>query len=109
MLPVSQQSDCFALQPRIQRPFAAPTRKQAYRNYSAVPLKTEYYPEMGVRILMGAVARTLAKYDKAMTPLLSYASAHYVRLFVSVKKGIKEADECLKRNGISLALFQLRR
>jgi len=47
----------------------------------------------------GAVARTLAKYDKAMTPLLSYASAHYVRLFVSVKKGIKEADESLKEMG----------
>ncbi|PWB53994.1 MAG: tRNA (guanine(10)-N(2))-dimethyltransferase [Candidatus Methanoperedenaceae archaeon] len=80
-------------------PLCGAHKKAGIRNYSAVPLKTEYYPEMGVRILMGAAARTLAKYDKAMTPLLSYASAHYVRLFVSVKKGIKEADECLKNIG----------
>lgn len=80
-------------------PLCGAHKKAGIRNYSAVPLKTEYYPEMGVRILMGAVARTLAKYDKAMTPLLSYASAHYVRLFASVKKGIKEADECLKEMG----------
>ncbi len=80
-------------------PLCGAHKKAGIRNYAAVPLKTEYYPEMGVRILMGAVARTLAKHDKAMTPLLSYASAHYVRLFVAVKKGINEADECLKNMG----------
>ena len=80
-------------------PLCGAHKKAGIRNYSAVPLKTEYYPEMGVRILMGASARTLAKYDKAMAPLLSYASAHYVRLFLSVKKGIREADECLKEMG----------
>lgn len=48
---------------------------------------------------MGAVARTLAKHDKAMTPLLSYASAHYVRLFAAVKKGIADADQCLENMG----------
>ena len=74
-------------------PLCGAHKKAGIRNYAAVPLKTEYYPEMGVRILMGAVARTLAKHDKAMTPLLSYASAHYVRIFASVKKGINEADE----------------
>ncbi|MCX9084421.1 MAG: tRNA (guanine(10)-N(2))-dimethyltransferase [Candidatus Methanoperedens sp.] len=80
-------------------PLCGAHKKAGIRNYAAVPLKTEYYPEMGVRILMGAVARTLAKYDKSMTPLLSYASAHYVRLFVSVKKGIVKADKCLENMG----------
>ncbi len=80
-------------------PLCGAHKKAGIRNYAAVPLKTEYYPEMGVRILMGAAARILAKYDKAMTPLLSYASAHYVRLFAAVKKGINHADECLKNMG----------
>ncbi len=80
-------------------PLCGAHKKAGIRNYGAVPLKTEYYPEMGVRILMGAVARTLAKYDKAMTPLLSYASAHYVRLFLAIKKGIRAADECLANMG----------
>jgi tRNA (guanine26-N2/guanine27-N2)-dimethyltransferase len=86
-------------------PLCGAHKKAGIRNYAAVPLKTEYYPEMGVRILMGAVARTLAKHDKAMTPLLSYASAHYVRLFAAVKKGINEADECLKNMGFSSHCF----
>jgi tRNA (guanine26-N2/guanine27-N2)-dimethyltransferase len=80
-------------------PLCGAHRKAGIRNYAALPLKTEYYPEMGVRILMGAVARTLAKHDKAMAPLLSYAQAHYVRLFASVKKDIKAADECLENMG----------
>ncbi|MDP2767646.1 MAG: tRNA (guanine(10)-N(2))-dimethyltransferase [Candidatus Methanoperedens sp.] len=80
-------------------PLCGAHKKAGIRNYAAVPLKTEYYPEMGVRILMGAVARTLAKHDKVMTPLLSYASAHYVRLFASVKKSIEDADDCLKNMG----------
>lgn len=80
-------------------PLCGAHKNAGIRNYGAVPLKTEYYPEMGVRILMGSAARTLAKYDKAMTPLLSYASAHYVRIFASVKKSIAAADECLKNMG----------
>jgi tRNA (guanine26-N2/guanine27-N2)-dimethyltransferase len=80
-------------------PLCGAHKKAGMRNYAAVPLKTEYYPEMGVRILMGAVARTLAKHDKAMKPLLSYASVHYVRLFAEVKKDIKAADDCLNSMG----------
>src|SRR5574341_777189 len=67
-------------------PLCGAHKKAGIRNYAAVPLKTDYYPEMGVRILMGALARTLVKYDKAMVPLLSYASAHYYRRFAAVKK-----------------------
>ena len=80
-------------------PLCGAHKKAGIRNYAAVPLKTEYYPEMGVRILMGAIARTLAKYDKAMIPLLSYASAHYFRIFTAVKKSIEDADDCLKNVG----------
>jgi tRNA (guanine26-N2/guanine27-N2)-dimethyltransferase len=86
-------------------PLCGAHKKAGIRNYAAVPLKTEYYPEMGVRILMGAVARTLAKYDKAMTPLLSYASAHYVRIFASIKKKIVAADVCLKSMGFLYHCF----
>ncbi len=80
-------------------PLCGAHKKAGIRNYAAVPLKTEYYPEMGLRILLGSAARTLARHDKAMMPLLSYASAHYVRIFAAVKKGIKDADECLESMG----------
>lgn len=80
-------------------PLCGAHRKAGIRNYAAVPLKTEYYPEMGVRILLGAVARTLARHDKAMMPLLSYASQHYIRIFANIKKSIEAADDCLKNMG----------
>ncbi|HEY9245469.1 MAG TPA: tRNA (guanine(10)-N(2))-dimethyltransferase, partial [Candidatus Methanoperedens sp.] len=80
-------------------PLCGAHKKAGIRNYAAAPLKTEYHPEMGVRILLGAVARTLARHDKAMFPLLSYASAHYVRIFAGIKKGIKDADACLTNIG----------
>lgn len=80
-------------------PLCGAHKKAGIRNYGAVPLKTEYYPEMGLRILMGAIARTLARHDKAMIPILSYASQHFYRTFVSVKKDIRSADACLKEMG----------
>lgn len=80
-------------------PLCGAHKKAGIRNYAAVPLKTDYYPEMGVRILLGCVARTLARYDKSIKPMLSYASQHYVRIFAEVKKSIVEADRGLENMG----------
>ncbi|MFU8766510.1 MAG: tRNA (guanine(10)-N(2))-dimethyltransferase, partial [Candidatus Methanoperedens sp.] len=86
-------------------PLCGAHKKAGIRRYGAVPLKTDYYPEIGVRILMGAAARTLARNDKAMTPLLSYASHHYYRVFVEVKKNVISADECLNQMGFVSQCF----
>ncbi len=69
------------------------------RKYTAVPLNNEFHSEMGVRILLGKVARELAKHDKGMTPLLSHATRHYVRAYLQVKKGAKQADRSLRELG----------
>lgn len=73
--------------------------RSGMRKYLAVPLNTEYHREMGVRILMGAVIRELARADKGGMPLLSYATEHYVRLHLHIKKGAREADETLESMG----------
>jgi len=75
------------------------------RNYGAQPLNTEYHAEMGTRILLGAVTRELGRYDKAIQPLLSYASAHFIRLIARVEKGAKKADESMKRLGFIAHCF----
>jgi tRNA (guanine26-N2/guanine27-N2)-dimethyltransferase len=75
------------------------------RNYGARPLNTEYHAEMGTRVLLGAVTRGLAKYDKAIQPLLSYASAHFIRLLLRVEQGAKRADESVKRLGFIAHCF----
>jgi len=38
------------------------------RSYSAIPRNTEYHAEMGMRILLGALVRTAARYDLAAVP-----------------------------------------
>ncbi len=75
------------------------------RTYGARPLNTEYHAEMGTRILLGAVTRELGRYEKAIQPLLSYASAHFIRLIARVERGAKKADESIKRLGFIAHCF----
>jgi tRNA (guanine26-N2/guanine27-N2)-dimethyltransferase len=69
------------------------------RKYDAVPLNVEYHSEMGVRILLGRIARDLARHEKAMNPLFCHATRHYVRAYLEVKKSAKNTDKCLKNIG----------
>ena len=69
------------------------------RRYAARPLKTPYYPEVGLRVLMGMVAREQAKYDRAVRPLLCYVAQHYVRLVLEVRHGVAPADRMVRQLG----------
>jgi len=69
------------------------------RKYAAVPLNTEFHSEMGMRVLLGACARELAKHEKSMVPLLSHVTRHYVRSYLEVRQGAKQADRTLKSVG----------
>jgi tRNA (guanine26-N2/guanine27-N2)-dimethyltransferase len=69
------------------------------RKYMALPLCTDYHREMGARILLGLAARELARLDKAMQPMLTHVTDHYVRTYLRVVKGAKAADKCLKELG----------
>ncbi|HIE31731.1 MAG TPA: tRNA (guanine(10)-N(2))-dimethyltransferase, partial [Methanosarcinales archaeon] len=69
------------------------------RKYACVPVNNEYHAETGVRVLMGAIARALAVWDRAMIPLLAYARRHYVRVYARVLKGASSADESMKELG----------
>jgi tRNA (guanine26-N2/guanine27-N2)-dimethyltransferase len=73
--------------------------KSGIRKYMAHPLKTDYHREMGARILLGLAARELARLDKAMEPLLTHATEHYVRTYLRLKEGAKIADNCLEKIG----------
>lgn len=69
------------------------------RKYMAYPLRTDYHREMGARILLGLAARELARLDKAMQPMLTHVTDHYVRAYLHVIKGAKAADRCLEKLG----------
>jgi len=69
------------------------------RRYSCVPLNTTYHAEMGLRVLVGALARTAARYDVAVTPVLSHSSDHYKRTYLAVEEGAKVSNSALEGVG----------
>lgn len=73
--------------------------KAGIRRYMARPLNTEYHTEVGLRILLGNVARHAAVYDKGIIPLFCYAHEHFVRLHLQLKSSASAADTSIARLG----------
>lgn len=74
-------------------------KEPCIRKYGAMPLKTEYCHENGLRILAGFISRTFAKYKKYTTPVFSQSTEHYLRIYLEVGKGAKKTDNSLKNLG----------
>lgn len=63
-----------------------------YRRYSAWPLHGPSMHEVGLRILLGVVCREAAQVDRGITPLLCYATDHYLRLYVQINNSKSAAN-----------------
>jgi len=74
-------------------------KEPCIRKYSSTPLKTEYCHEIGIRILVGFIARTFSKYKKCIEVKFSHSSEHYMRIYAVIKKGAKITDASLKNIG----------
>lgn len=74
-------------------------KEPCIRKYNARPLKTEYCHENGIRILIGFVALTLAKYKKYLEVLFSHSSEHYMRAYLRIKKGSAATASSLNNIG----------
>lgn len=73
--------------------------RACFRKYGARPLRSEFCHEVGLRILLGYVARTCAKYSKGMQCLLSHSTEHYFRAYIKLLEGKKKADAALEELG----------
>ncbi|MFN7064751.1 MAG: tRNA (guanine(26)-N(2))-dimethyltransferase [Aquificaceae bacterium] len=70
------------------------------RRYGSKPLlSTEFYHEVGIRILIKKVIEEGAKLDFALRPVLSYSYRHYLRVFFRKDIGPKKTDQILKDIG----------
>ncbi|MFB6296784.1 MAG: tRNA (guanine(26)-N(2))-dimethyltransferase [Halobacteriales archaeon] len=69
------------------------------RRYGAVPRNTEYHAEMGLRVLLSALARTGARYDVGVTPLFSHATRHYVRTYLALDRSASAANATVEELG----------
>lgn len=79
------------------------------RRYDAEPLNGEHEKEVGARILLGHLARTLARYDKAAKPLATLYNRHYFRIFVEADRGAGRADAARENLGLLLHCPDCRR
>lgn len=69
------------------------------RKYGAVPQNTDYHPEMGLRVLVSALARTAARYDVGVVPVFSHATRHYVRTYLDLAHSATDGNEAIEKLG----------
>ncbi|WP_277554365.1 tRNA (guanine(26)-N(2))-dimethyltransferase [Halobaculum limi] len=69
------------------------------RRYDTLPRNTEYHPEMGLRVLIGALVRRAATRDKAALPVCSHVSRHYARTYLELEANATDATATLENLG----------
>jgi len=73
--------------------------KVCLRRYGIKSFKSDYYNEMGIRILISSMIRAFAKYEKRFMPYLSYSRRHYFRVYGKIESGVKKVNDSLKEFG----------
>jgi len=73
--------------------------KASYRKYHSHSLRTEYCHELGIRILIGAVAHEAMRLDLSVKPLFTHTTRHYLRVYMAVEAGTYGAEETYRQIG----------
>ncbi len=73
--------------------------KTCLRRYDAVPYRTGFGHELGLRILLGTCVRTAARYNLGLEPLLVHATNYYYKLYLRGTKSRSAADRSLGNLG----------
>lgn len=73
--------------------------KAGMRRYFALPMNTEYHAEVGLRVLLGFVAREIVKYDRGIEPVFCFAKEHFVRIHLRLTNNATAADRTMKQIG----------
>lgn len=69
------------------------------KNYAAKPLNNEYCHETAARILLGKIAREAAEHNAGIKPLFTLSHRHYIKTFVQLVHGAKNAVESVRSLG----------
>ncbi|MHA1649247.1 MAG: hypothetical protein ACTSYB_03555, partial [Candidatus Helarchaeota archaeon] len=76
------------------------------RKYGGRSLRTEYCHELAVRLCLNTLITTAARYEIAVTPLLSYSIDHYIRIYAHLQSGALKVDALLHQLGYIVHCFQ---
>ena len=69
------------------------------KTYASKPTHSELCHEAGVRILLNYIAREAAQFNFGIEPMLSISDMHYMRVFLRLRTGAKEAVSSVKSSG----------
>lgn len=73
-------------------------QKQAARMLYGVNIfKTGFMRELGVRVLLKALAEAAARNERGMEPLVSITSRHYIKVFIRVLRGRKHVFKTISQ------------
>ncbi len=70
--------------------------KTSLRKYGIKVEMTQWFEELGLRNLIAYSQRQAAKYEKALTPIISYTSDHYYKIFFKVEESRTKAYQTIK-------------
>ncbi len=68
------------------------------RRYGSKPLKSEFYHEVGLRILIYKIFSQGAQFDFSLIPVFSYSYLHHFRVFFVKDKGSKLTNRNIREN-----------
>ncbi|MDE1805125.1 MAG: hypothetical protein KGH59_05100, partial [Candidatus Micrarchaeota archaeon] len=79
-----------------------------YKNYGAIPMHSELCHEAGIRILIGFIARLAAQFNFGLDVKMAISNLHYMRVFLVLRHGAKEAVESIKETGFAASCGRCR-
>ena len=69
---------------------------KSLRRYGGSVVNDRMKHEMGIRLLLGYVARRAAGFDRGIEPVISFWHGHYYRIVVRVLQNLRNASESMK-------------
>jgi tRNA (guanine26-N2/guanine27-N2)-dimethyltransferase len=71
--------------------------KVCFRRYGAYSYSSYNMKEIGLRILIGFLAKEAARYDKGIKPIICYSTDYYFRIYIKIINGVNKANESLDK------------
>jgi tRNA (guanine26-N2/guanine27-N2)-dimethyltransferase len=73
--------------------------KVCYRKYYGFPIRSEYFNEVGIRILVSFIALTASRFDLSIIPYFCHSNLHYMRVYLRVEFGNSLANSVTQKIG----------
>ena len=65
-------------------PLYGSSKKRCIKRYGAIPLKSPFSREVGLRILIGSIMKIASRYEKYAEPIISFFDRYYYRVYFKI-------------------------